>query len=692
MNIKKALSLFLTVIMLLSVIPIAFATEPVALSSDNVEEWPVVEGKIYFGQTIGEVLTLTGGVVKHNDTVVEGSFEFIDNELRPTYSTSKSADIKFVPADTAAYSGFEITSCANVKYSVNKTTPVFVDENDTVPIATEVEDGAKLSTSTLSGAVTKNPYYAEESKILAGKWRWVTSSVNVTASGYFQARLVVSGYEYLYAWVPVRIAGDTSPLKLPTIISENPTIEPVTIGSKHSTLVLSGGKATDIDGNELKGSFAVESPDNLVSTMTASAKIVFTPEDTAYSTAVVSILLKVNPTKMKFIDSDGNEIVPEIEIPYSSSKYYNVLSTIKSKLAPYAICGASTFNVDYRNSNGVTLPGFNDSIQIGTKEMQVYAKSTNTSFEPAILSIKVKVVPAEFLVSRVNYSNNRILVTFYNTTKLDGVFEYYYEGNLIGTSLKNSGSTTTSLAWTPETSGIFDILIKYIPAENDKYFVNDIQVDDISVNLNRNVTVESALIKLNNRYETTYDFSYNSDVTVIAETHKAFDHWEITDKSGNEVVLENVTLNTTSLKFKMPDFDIFIKAVEIQPHKVIVKDAMIKTPLGSGNEYSFYEGESVQIDFYSETITSELFNGFVILDGEGNEYIPEGMTAEDLLNTTITFNMPDFDITVTAKSTVTDCKCICHHTNPITSFLWKIIAFFIHLFGINSVCACGITH
>ncbi len=692
MNIKKALSVLLSMIMLLSVMPVAFAAEPVTLSSDNVEEWPVIEGDIYFGQTVGEALTLTGGVVKSNDTVVEGRFEFIDNELRPTYAASKSADIKFVPADTEAYIGFEITSCANVKYPVNKTTPVFVDENDTVPVATEVEAGARLSTSTLSGAVTKNPYYEEESKILAGKWRWVSSSVKVTASGYFQARLVVSGYEYLYAWVPVRIAGDTSPLKLPTVITENPTIEPVEIGSKHSSLVLSGGIATDIDGNELKGTFAVESPDNTVSTMTASARIVFTPEDSAYSTAVVSVLLKVNPTIMKFVDSDGNVIVPEIEISYSSNKYYNVLSTIKSKLAPYAICGSSSFNADYRNNNGVTLPGFNDYITIGTKELQINAKSTNSSFESAILDIKVKVVPAKVSNVTISYSNNKIVVLMSSlSSKLDGVFEYYANGEKIGTSTKGT-SVSTSLSWTPETSGLYDITVKYIPAENDKYYFDDIVYEGLAVNLNRNLTVEDAQIKISNRYETTYDFAYNSDVTVIAKLNKAFDHWEITDKSGKEVVFENVDLSTTSLKFKMPDFDIFIRAVEIQPHKVITKDSTIKTPIGAQNEYNFYKGESVQIDFDSDKIPSELFNGFVILDAEGNEYIPEGLTAEDLMNTTITFNMPDFDITVTAKSTVTDCKCICHHTNPVSSLLWKIISFFIHLFGINSKCACGITH
>lgn len=688
MNIKKTLSLLLVIIMLVSVMPVVFAAEPIALTSDNVTVWPAVEGEIYFGQTVGDALTLSGGEVKYNDTVVEGHFEFIDPAAIPPYVNSRRADIKFVPTDTALYTGFEVASCENVKFPVKKTTPVFVDENDTIPVATDVEAGAKLSTSTLSGALVKNPYYPEEPKALAGKWRWAAQSTVVTASGYFQARYVASGYEYLSVWVPVRIKGDTSPLKLPTIIEASPTIEPVTIGSKHSSLVISGGKATDIDGNELKGTFVAENPDALVLSMSASAKIVFIPEDTAYSTATVSVYLKVNATTMKFIDGNGDEIIPEIEIPYvGNSKYYNVFSTIKSKLAPYAICGESIFIADYCNDSYVTFAGYNDYLSVGTtKELEINAKSSNTNFEAAILKFKVTVVPAK-ATATVKYSNNSILVyTSIGSSSLNGTFEYYVNGEKIGASDK------TVFDWQPKNSGVYDITVKYITGEGDRYYFEDIEYPGLEINLTWNLSVEDALIKLPNQYKESYDFAYKSEVTVIAETNRAFSHWEITDKDGNPVNIEGFDYYYTSNTFTMPDMDIIVKAIEIQPHTVTTESANISTPLGLQTTYNYYAGETVRVEFDSDSIPVDLFNGFVILDAEGNEYIPEGLTAEDLMNTAITFVMPDFDVTVVAKNAISDCKCICHHTNPITSFLWQIISFFIHLFGIDSVCACGLVH
>ena len=38
------------------------------------------------------------------------------------------------------------------------------------------------------------------------------------------------------------------------------------------------------------------------------------------------------------------------------------------------------------------------------------------------------------------------------------------------------------------------------------------------------------------------------------------------------------------------------------------------------------------------------------------------------------------------------CSCGCHSTNGFISFLWKIKLFFIKIFGVQKVCACGKKH
>ena len=43
-------------------------------------------------------------------------------------------------------------------------------------------------------------------------------------------------------------------------------------------------------------------------------------------------------------------------------------------------------------------------------------------------------------------------------------------------------------------------------------------------------------------------------------------------------------------------------------------------------------------------------------------------------------------------STVGNCKHICHSSNKLAQFFWKIIRFFCKLFRTNEFCACGVKH
>ncbi|MBQ8503330.1 MAG: hypothetical protein IJ491_03530, partial [Clostridia bacterium] len=221
---KKLLSLLLAFMMMLSVVPMyASAADPIALTTSNVTEWPVATPKndtVYYGQKVGDALDLIGGKVEYNGVTVDGHFEFIDPSAIPTSFGSNRANIKFVPDDTSAYTGFEKKRCGNVKFDVTKTTPVYADEANDPVVATKVEAGSKLSSSVLSGGKMINPYNPDEPKVLAQTWYWVDETTIVNESGYYEASFSVGNYNQVFAQVYVGVIVDI----VESEISSIPTI------------------------------------------------------------------------------------------------------------------------------------------------------------------------------------------------------------------------------------------------------------------------------------------------------------------------------------------------------------------------------------------------------------------------------------------------------------------------------------
>ncbi len=51
----------------------------------------------------------------------------------------------------------------------------------------------------------------------------------------------------------------------------------------------------------------------------------------------------------------------------------------------------------------------------------------------------------------------------------------------------------------------------------------------------------------------------------------------------------------------------------------------------------------------------------------------------------------EYEIVNDGEEQVT-CKCLCHNTNGLAKFIYKVITFFSKLFGINQECKCGVLH
>ena len=124
----RVLSFCLAVIIISVSVPIAFAAT--SLSSSNVTQWPTVSYNngeaMYFGQSVGEAVTLNGGTVTYNGAEVPGHFEFIDANETPTLNGTQRSNIKFVPDNTDEYIGFEATRNRNVTFvvSMSKIAPI----------------------------------------------------------------------------------------------------------------------------------------------------------------------------------------------------------------------------------------------------------------------------------------------------------------------------------------------------------------------------------------------------------------------------------------------------------------------------------------------------------------------------------------------------------------------------------------
>ena len=575
MKTKKLLSILLALMMMLSVVPMyASAADPIALTEANVTVWPTASGEIYFGQKLSDGITLSGGEVQYDGVVVAGHFEFIDpNYLNTKYSSQNLSDIKFVPDDNSTYIGFEILESFDVLYNMNKTTPIFVDENDTIPVATEVEPGAKLSTSILSGAQVMNPYYPEEPKVLAGVWKWAKGSTIVSESGYYEARITVSGYERLSAQVYVKVKENT----VNTTIAEAPSVGELTYDANKTwaDVTLTGGKAVE-EGTETEvtGTFAITKVNgssvlwNKVITDGDIVEITFTPSDTdKYLTSTTTITASVNKAPIKFVDENGAEIVPEITVPYGTKLTDGNMRYYISQAGCTAVAGNDGCWYDGTDADGYIFgtSASGEAPEVGTHYYEFIARPYTTVgvtsyYEETVLKLKVTVTPVEAemkLDTSVIKGTDGFELWVWNkdtssAARPEGTFTVYLDGAVYKENLKYGEHFT----WQPTESKTYEFKATYTPTENDPFTIADFTMSR-DIKLTRKLTASENIL---NGYG---DFKYGTAVEINANVASDnFAGWKITDVNGKEVALDGVDNSKTKITITMPDYDIHVEALE----------------------------------------------------------------------------------------------------------------------------------
>lgn len=561
MKTKKLLSLLLALMMILSVVPMyASAATQIALKATHVTEWPTAEGEIYYGEPLSKI-NLVGGKVVYEGVEVPGHFEHVD----PTASAENAmegyeADIKFIPDDTATYKGFT-KYYSKTTFNVHKATPVLADESKPPVVNGTVDAGVTLSTITISDGAMVNPYNADETYAKKATWKWSNPDTVVSKSGYYEAKFVAGSVRYVTLtqniWVEVY---KEIPL---SVISELPIIETFNYNPSitWADVEIKGGKAViendDGTSTEINGVFSF-SNEHLLNTVpsvgTFELDVVFTPENSEEALPCnFRIPVTVNPAPIKFVDENGNEVVPEITVDYGTEvgDYINLFKGFATN------CNETLrFTLTDEVKNAVPT--------VGTHEYEVTAATFKTvgvtsKYEDTVLKFKVIVEPMELAVEFLTETGGQTNPNYYEigvtsnvlSARPQGTFAIYVDGVLLKDGLKYH----EKVEWPVAASKTYELKVVYTPVDNDPYIIED-YTSTIKKNLywmftsGKNVQGPSDLIACG----TTVEISANL-------TSENFAGWKVTNAAGEEV---DLGLDNTSVKatITMPDFDIHVEALE----------------------------------------------------------------------------------------------------------------------------------
>ena len=534
-------------------LPVAFAATPISLKATNVTVWPTAVGEIYYGQKLGEHITFTGGEVQYNGVVVPGHFEHADPDASPEEAMEGyEADIKFVPDDTSAYKGFT-KYYSKTTFNVNKTTPVLADETKPPVVNDVVDPGVKLSSVAITDGAMVNPYDVDESYAKKAVWKWSNPDTVVSESGYYEAKFSASSIRYVAItqniWVEVN-----NPIPI-SIIEELPTIETFNYNPSITweDVEIKGGKAVieNDDGTttEINGVFSF-SNENLLkkvpSVGTFELDVIFTPENSEEALpSECKIPVTVNKAPIRFVDENGNDIVPEITVPYGTK--FNDISRL---LRPYVKGAYYTYFVMGDLSSKVC--------EDGTYTVKATAPDDGEHYEDTDLTFKIvvekkKLNPKLYSASGKLYINDNSAV--YHPT---GTFTLEYTIDGVEQTPITGIKYNTHFDWNPTKSGDYEYTIIYNEAAEKEYFI----IDDFTTN--STIALTWGFKATGSVEGTTY--KYGSEVALEApatdptkedKPFYGFVKWE--DANGNTGLTEE-ELSNKEISFTMPDGDVELNA------------------------------------------------------------------------------------------------------------------------------------
>lgn len=547
----KALSLFLAMLLISSLMPSAFAVT--ALTKKNVTVWPTASGTMYYGQTVGEAITLSGGEVQYNGTVVEGEFSFLNPSSRPIASESMWAQLRFTPKDTTQYSGFDVKICRDVTYVVLKATPVLVDEvNDKPRTEGKAEQGALLSTVSIVGGELQNPYYSVTRELAQG-WTWTQPETVLSESGYYEATSASdNNYNTITYDVYVEVAAPEIPR---ATVTEAPTVprREYAPNLKWGDIALVGGKA-DVPGKfELTDEWKARS----VTAGSFTLDAVFTPDDlTARSPAELQINAVIEKARCKFVDDSGKEFLPEMTLSYGVALSEGNVAQLKK----YLNLDEATLNFN-DPVTGKKLDSAGARPSVGTHELDINVVANNKQYEGGLRKFKLTVTPAVIapalrsVIDKDTGNCSFIITTGNSADAPQGSFDIYLNGELYKSGIKYGKEFSFAVG-----DGSYEMKAVYRPVGNDNYSIADIGTS-FSMKLPKQFKAIGA-DGANSADGTAFEAPYHEGDAVVvtaavnAKSYYKFNGWEVVEGE----VPEGTDLSTENVKFAMPDCDLTIQA------------------------------------------------------------------------------------------------------------------------------------
>lgn len=566
MKTKKLLSILLALMMMLSVVPF-YASAAEALAVKNVSQWPTISYKteqefLYYGQKVSDFLEINDDEVVLNASgeQVEGHFEFNDpNEIPNGISDKMRANIKFVP-DSDTYTGFVRRNCPNVTFKVIPTMPVLVND---APTATAVDSGSTLSASVISGGQMMNPYYPEDTKVLNATWCWTDPNQAIYESGEYEATLYINTYyEVLTRMIYVEVNSTVKG----TTISELPIIEEFeyTPGLTFSEVELIGGKAVEYGTDiEVPGTFSVKNPDWMFSFIGSyDIDVIFTPEDTeSYTASECTVSVNVNKRSYKFVNENGEEIVPEITLPYGAKfdRGDTLGVTLRNMIKDRSsLSGADAPFISFPDHDTEEIA----PVGTNTYTVRIYPShegnsSYQTTYREFILTIEPVVITTTASWGTDGVISGKL------SHKAKGTLDIFVDGKLVADDIKAGGANNEwSVDYPIPATGDYTIKVVYNPTENDPYSMVDFE-KVVTAKIRRSITYAdpSAVNHKINGDERTPIATLGDTIELSTFGGVAFLGWKITDMNGNEVDLGIADLMATEITFTMPDYDLFVEAM-----------------------------------------------------------------------------------------------------------------------------------
>ncbi|MBR3954565.1 MAG: hypothetical protein IKJ63_03725 [Clostridia bacterium] len=560
MKTRKLISLLLALMMFVSVVPFyASAATKITLTVANVTEWPTAVGEMYVGQIVGEHITITGGEVRYDadgDGVLEdaeivpGHFEHFNATLSISLASDASkANIKFVPDDSTAYSGFNKLMSTDVTYVVKKTTAVLMDESNP-PVATPIKEGQTLSESIISGGTMKNPYN-EKLNLSSKVWSWVEPTQVITESGEYLAKWEgdTRAYEAVTDYIYVEVEKDQKATALKTMPVVNFDYNPNLTWESYDFV-----DATAVVVNSdtyVSGTFSVV--ESMINTVPRAGsyeiEVAFTPDDTDnYVGFTVSVPVTVNALPISFgEDYKGTTIDEPFEYEVApGTMMRDILSYIKGGL------------LNYPTSSVTKIEDANSKAENGKVYKVTVLNYTNTNYTGSEAYIKTVFKDVEFTPT-VKRSTGSGLNKFFidcGDYRPEGTFTVYCNGEEIAEV--KAGYSFDCKVYTDE-GGTYEITTKYNPVEND-YFIPASALWAITVNPVRHITVANTssmpfTVNGNSGHTATIR---TGDTIVLEYTMPEFAYFVIKDGNGKEVTLEGVDVTSKEITFTMPDHDLDI--------------------------------------------------------------------------------------------------------------------------------------